>query len=100
MKSSASAPSLTWKTRLARLCLRSARSVSCASSALSSTSRIATSFGLALSSISLPLRARQSEVEGRAPARFALGPHAPAVAVDDALYDGEADAGPLELLVS
>ena len=38
------------------------------------------------------LLSRQGEIEGRALANFTLGPDAPTVAVNNALYRGQADA--------
>src|SRR6188508_3423674 len=69
---------------LAILLLRNARSVKSTSSGLSSTSRI--------SSIGRSSRSAQGEVERGAFADLAFGPDVPAVAVDDALDGGEADA--------
>src|SRR5919201_778183 len=77
--------------RLARLCFRNACRVRSTSSGLSSTSKISTPFSITGS----PL---QSKEKGRTVARPGIGPHPPAVAVDDALDDGQAHPRPLVLL--
>src|SRR5438477_565822 len=71
--------------RLVRLCLLKAWSVNSTSFGLSSTSRISTICSVIRASI-------KSKVKCRAFVYFSLGPDAPAVAVDDALHDGQADA--------
>src|SRR3990170_1342988 len=92
MNSSASAPSRTTWTGLVTWLSRSARSVSSTSWRLSSTRRISTR----ISCMAGPFP--EGEVEGRALIDFRLGPHAAAVAVDDPLDNGQADARPFVLL--
>src|SRR5581483_2915052 len=92
--SSASAPSRTRWSLLARFSFFSARTVSSASAGLSSTRRISTASRLMLSS---SLR-RQREIEDGAAVDHSLGPHAPSVPLHDPLDDREADAGAFELL--
>src|SRR5688572_24277090 len=79
---------------LARFAAFSALIVSSASSGLSSTSRISI-----CSNSCIVVAPWQREVERRAFVRPAFGPHAPAVARDDALHEGEADAGAREVLL-
>src|SRR3970040_390525 len=93
MKSSAWAPSFTQVTLFASLPLRSARSASSASVGLSSTRRMST-----FSNLSIRASFRQRKMERRARVHRALAPAAPAVPGDDALHDGQTDAGALELL--
>src|SRR5437879_5690662 len=94
MNSRASAPSRTRWTRLARFCFRSALSASSASSGLSSTSSISTPVRFMLRS---SFRGK-GEVEGGAAVDRPLGPHVPAVPLNDPLHDGETHTGALELL--
>src|SRR5690606_11631925 len=70
-----------------------ARSVSSSSIGLSSTSRITFSFTVATID---SLHLSECKVEGGARVDRSLGPHAPTVAPDDALYRGQTDAGALE----
>src|SRR5438093_1586472 len=58
---------------------------------LSSTSKISTASGMMAPSL-------EGEVEGGALIGLGVGPDASAVALDDALHDGQADSGPLVLL--
>src|SRR5262245_10397236 len=92
MNSSASAPSRTTCTRLARWCALKACKASFTSLELSSTSRIST---CCCAIARFPL---QGEIERRPLVPLGFGPDASAVAVHDALGDGQADARPLELL--
>src|SRR5512143_1368011 len=93
MNSSASAPSFTHTSLLARLLFFSARMQSSASVGLSSTSRISTSFTvLSMSS----LLYGKSKIHRRAFIDLALRPHSTAKAADDAHDDGEPDADAFE----
>src|SRR4030067_3062358 len=79
--------------RLARLCFFKACRASSTSFGLSSTSRI--SSGISMFMIR-PLR--QGEVEGGSPVDLAFHPDASTVAMDDALNDGQPDAGAFVLI--
>src|SRR6202171_3448951 len=89
--SSASTPSRATWTVLARLAVLKACSVSLTSLGLSSTSRISARW----SAMNLSLR---REVECCPPVDRRLGPDTPAVTLDDALHDRQADAGAFEIL--
>src|SRR6266487_4373606 len=92
MKSSASAPSRTTWTLLARLeCLKACR-VSSTSAGLSSTSKISTEplFNRCPSS--------QCEVEGCSSVHRGLSPDPSSVAVDGARHDGQPHSGSLVFL--
>src|SRR5919109_1807983 len=106
-KSSASAPSRTTWMRLATWCWAKACTASSTSSGLSSTSRISTGpSGTAAGSPPSLLAPTgvasfahsEREGEGRAAVDGRLCPHAPAVAVHDALHDRQPDARPLVVL--
>src|SRR6059058_1370733 len=71
-----------------------ARSVSASSFGLSSTSRIT------LLSMSRLLEVGDGEVEGRPLVHSPFGPDSSAVAVDDTLHGGEADARAFELFTA
>src|SRR5713226_4425858 len=90
MNSKASSPSRTTSIRFVRLFFFRACNASSTSLGLSSTSKI--SMGLLgfirVSSV-------ESEVKGRSFIQIGLSPHAAAMPVDDALDDGETDAGPV-----
>src|SRR6185312_4088308 len=89
-KSSASTPSRAWWTLLATLCRRKEWRASSASSGLSSTRRISTSFRMNLS-------CADGKEERRADVGSRFRPDLAPVAVDDALDDREPDAGAFEL---
>src|SRR2546421_5170451 len=92
MKSSALAPSgATW-TRLARLCCLRLCSASSTSFGLSSTSRISTVWS-GMGRLSCQGKEKRGAAVG-----LRLGPDTPAVAVDDALRDRQADAGAVIVL--
>src|SRR3990172_1179547 len=91
MNSSASAPSRTTSIRLAMLFFFRAWSASLTSLGLSSTSRI--SMGLSV----IVFFSFDRKIEHRAFVHFSLHPYAPAVALDDALYDGQTHARALVL---
>src|ERR1035437_8433180 len=91
---SASTPSLTTVTRLARLLSASASSVNSASLGLSSASRIC--FSSAMVSL---LFAWQREIERSALVDYSLGPDAAAMTGDNALNIGQANPGSLEFLL-
>src|SRR5712691_1110090 len=78
--------------RFARLCLLRVWRVNSASFGLSSTRRISTTFSV-MSAVSAERKGKcRTLVESR------LGPHPPAVAVDDPLYNRQADARPVVLV--
>src|SRR5688572_28944874 len=93
MKSSASCPSLTHRSLLARPPLFIARIVSSASIELSSTSSIST-----CSNGSMGFLSRQGEIERRPLVGLAIGPYPPPVPRHDALHEGEPHAGARELV--
>src|SRR5690242_17164273 len=100
-RSSASAPSFARTRLFASLCLRSARMQSSASLSLSSTRRISTAAVSGMSGLIAGGRGSHDlwdrEVERGTFAGRAFRPDASALAGDDALDDGEADAGALEV---
>src|SRR5919197_4334909 len=87
MKSNASAPSRATCTRLARLCCLRLCSANSTSFGLSSMSRIST-VRSAMGRLSF-----QREEKHGAAVELRLSPDTPAVAVDDALHNRQADAG-------
>src|ERR1700674_866074 len=89
--SSASTPSRATWTLFARLAVLKACSVSLTSLGLSSTSRMSVCS-------SIMRRPLHGEVERCPSIDRRLGPNAPAVALDDALHDRQADAGAFEIL--
>src|SRR5688500_2288723 len=92
MKSSASCPSFTHRSLLARPPLFMARMVSSASIELSSTSSIST-----CSNGSMDFLPRQGEIERRALTGLAVGPNPPPMPRHDALHQCETHAGAGEL---
>src|SRR5437763_5582778 len=92
MKSNASAPSRATWTRLARLCCLRLCSASSASFGLSSTSRISTVWS-GMGRLSLQRKEKRGAAVG-----LGLDPDTPAVAVDNALHDRQADAGAVKVL--
>src|SRR5579872_5744526 len=91
MNSSASAPSRTTCTLLARLCFLNACSASSSSFGLSSTSRISTPLSVIGRSLF------EGEGKRRAPVGLGFAPHPAAVAADDPLHDGQAHARAVEV---
>src|SRR5215468_3986980 len=78
--------------RFARLCLLSVWRVNSTSLGLSSTRRISTTFSV-MSVVSAERKGKCRALVDRR-----LGPHPPAVAMDDPLYNRQADARPVVLL--
>src|SRR5262245_40794701 len=78
--------------RFARLYLLRVWRVNSASFGLSSTRRISTTFSV------MRTVSAERKVKCRALVEGSLGPHPPAVAVDDALYNRQADARPVVLV--
>src|SRR5579859_1416214 len=93
MKSSASAPSLTWWTLLAKLAFLRARSARSASCRLSSTSRISTS-----SNPTMPFSFRERKGEHSAPTHRSLRPDSASVSMDDSLDERQSQPRALKLL--
>src|SRR3984893_598528 len=89
--SSASTPSRATWIEFARLAVLKAFMESFTSLGLSSTSRISARW-------SVMIWNSRREVECRALINRRFGPDSPAVAMDDALHDREADAGAFEIL--